>query len=121
MSGEIGAYADDSYKGHTQRNVIIDVDFGEVTAEDIVLANAMVIKGEQIQSKSSMLRASYTSQLRLTQYFQTDSRWKNDLMKSQNLSIGYYGCALTSLTMIISFYGQTKTPNIITTAGQYIG
>lgn len=40
-------------------------------------------------------------------YAQNNQYYSNDLMKSANQSIGGYGCALTSLTMLFDYNGST--------------
>jgi len=47
--------------------------------------------------------------LPVTPFVQTAQPWCNDLMKTANLSIGGYGCALTDATMVTYFYGNTAT------------
>lgn len=40
-------------------------------------------------------------------YAQNNQYYSNDLMKSANQTIGGYGCALTSLTMLFDYFGST--------------
>jgi len=41
---------------------------------------------------------------------QKDSRWKWDLIGKSYLSIGGWGCLITSLSMLSDWYGEWKTP-----------
>ena len=47
---------------------------------------------------------------------QTDSRWTNDTMQTAELSIGEYGCALTSTSMIANYYDRPYTPATLNVA-----
>ncbi len=44
------------------------------------------------------------------QLSQQDPRWKNEKLGFSNHKIGPYGCALTSLTMLVNGFGETETP-----------
>ncbi len=41
-------------------------------------------------------------------FSQNNFTWKNNKMKTCNLTIGGYGCALTSSAMVFKYYGATK-------------
>jgi hypothetical protein len=49
---------------------------------------------------------------RLVYYSQQDKQWKNDILGfgDPGDTIGYLGCALTSVAMLISGHGYTETP-----------
>lgn len=44
------------------------------------------------------------------QISQQDPRWKNEKLGFKNSKIGPYGCALTSLTMLVNGFGENETP-----------
>ncbi len=46
----------------------------------------------------------------LVRYSQQDSQWKNSKIGPGPDTIGYIGCALTSLAMYASSWGFTETP-----------
>ena len=53
---------------------------------------------------------------RLVYYSQQDPRWKNDRLgfgQSEKETIGYIGCALTSVSMMLSGHGFTETPQTL--------
>lgn len=50
----------------------------------------------------------------IKQYSQTDPAWKSKLLGFDKTStIGYYGCLLTSITMLASGYGLNETPDTL--------
>jgi sugar lactone lactonase YvrE len=46
----------------------------------------------------------------LKPFAQTDPRWANDLMQTENTRIRSWGCALTSTAMIFNYYGVDTDP-----------
>lgn len=52
---------------------------------------------------------------KLVYYSQQDPQWKNDVVGFGNAgdTIGYIGCALTSVAMLLSGYGYTETPKTL--------
>jgi Peptidase_C39 like family/Bacterial SH3 domain len=53
---------------------------------------------------------------RLVYYSQQDPRWKNDRLgfgQSEKETIGFIGCALTSVSMMLSGHGYTETPQTL--------
>ena len=52
---------------------------------------------------------------KLVYYSQQDPRWKTDILGfgDPGDTIGYVGCALTSVAMLISGYGYTETPKTL--------
>lgn len=45
------------------------------------------------------------------QYYQNDSRWKDvKIGTDQHMTIGMVGCLLTSLTMVMNYFGADETP-----------
>lgn len=43
-------------------------------------------------------------------FSQLNSSWKNEKLGTSSSTIGGYGCAITSTTMVLNYYGYTKTP-----------
>lgn len=55
-------------------------------------------------------------------YSQRDSRWANKFLGTSTVSmIGVYGCVLTSLCMLVDYYGKNTTPDIFNTALSTVG
>ena len=53
---------------------------------------------------------------KLVYYSQQDPRWKDDRLgfgQSEKETIGYIGCALTSVSMMLSGHGYTETPKTL--------
>ncbi len=52
---------------------------------------------------------------KLVYYSQQDARWKNDILGfgDPGDTIGYVGCALTSVAMLLSGHGYTETPKTL--------
>ena len=53
---------------------------------------------------------------KLVYYSQNDPQWKSDrlgLGKQESDTIGYIGCALTSVSMMLSGHGYTETPKTL--------
>lgn len=46
-------------------------------------------------------------------YSQNDSRWKNNRIGASGSSIGDYGCALTSVSMVFRYYGIDISPDVM--------
>ena len=44
---------------------------------------------------------------------QTDKRWAGTMLGQSNASVGRYGCVVTSLAMLSSWYGKYRTPKWI--------
>jgi hypothetical protein len=44
---------------------------------------------------------------------QMDPRWKNKPLGQDTLTIGKYGCLLTSLAMVANYYGANETPDAL--------
>jgi hypothetical protein len=63
----------------------------------------------------------------LVYYSQQDPKWKGDILGFGDSvdTIGYVGCALTSVSMLVSGYGFTETPqtlnNKLKAAGGFVG
>src|SRR5512144_2882969 len=52
---------------------------------------------------------------KLVYYSQQDPQWKNDILGFGDAgdTIGYIGCALTSVAMLLSGHGYTETPKTL--------
>src|SRR5512132_1100978 len=52
---------------------------------------------------------------KLIYYSQQDPQWKNDILGfgDPGDTIGYIGCALTSVAMLLSGHGYTETPKTL--------
>ena len=61
----------------------------------------------------------------LVRYSQQDPRWKDDHLGRGRNTIGYIGCALTSVAMYSSGWGFTETPGSLNQklkqVGGYVG
>jgi len=57
-------------------------------------------------------------------FSQNDSRWKNDIL-GENGTIGGIGCLMTSVTMMLNWYGHSETPKTLNQklidSGGYLG
>lgn len=51
----------------------------------------------------------------MTKYYQNQQSWSSHIMQSCGLSIGGYGCALTSLAMVASKYTLNRNPGVLNT------
>lgn len=46
-------------------------------------------------------------------FSQNNPNWKNTKIGSSNLTVGNYGCTLTSLCTLASYFGETLTPGFV--------
>jgi hypothetical protein len=66
----------------------------------------------------------HTMTFQLVYYSQQDSRWKQDILGDNTdpkYNIGYVGCAVTSVAMLLSGHGYTETPKTLNQKLQSIG
>jgi len=66
-------------------------------------------------SRIRLLLPPYNINMPVPAFSQNDLAWKNDLMKTENQTIGNAGCALTSSTMVAAYYGKNTNPKIFNT------
>lgn len=52
---------------------------------------------------------------------QQDPRWKNTPLGSSSVTIGGYGCLLTSMTMVANYYGFNETPATVNDKMKAVG
>jgi len=48
-------------------------------------------------------------------YSQLDPRWKNQKLGSSNVTLGGYGCLVTTMAMLACYYGKNETPATLDT------
>ncbi len=49
----------------------------------------------------------------LVRYSQRDPQWKDKKLGSSNLTLGYFGCAVSSVAMLLSGHGYKETPDTL--------
>ncbi len=101
--------SEDSYDDFSIGREIIDT-YGEFIGNMPYDVYLKFIGDENNRQKRSIPGIVEEKRLYLTHYKQGDSRWANEKLFNSSVTIGRYGCAVSSLAILLSKFGYSDTP-----------
>jgi hypothetical protein len=105
VSSGISSFAFD--KDALEKDIGIKID-----VEDLPEINKY-LEDERYKDLNNGTRVTYNISLPVLRFNQKDSDWKDDIMETEGLSIGSWGCALTSTAMVFKYYGASTDPGVL--------
>ncbi len=101
--------SEDSYDDFSIGKEIIDT-YGEFIGNMPYDVYLKFIGDENNRQKLSIPGVVEEKRLYLTHYKQGDPRWANEKLFNSSVTIGRYGCAVSSLAILLSKFGYNDTP-----------
>jgi len=100
--------------GDERKPIVLDID----STEDFTKANEEIIK--RGREKLITILAPIPGEtllegisLSMSKYFQSGQSWSGDYMQYCGVKIGTDGCALTSFSMVVNYYGFSHNPGVV--------
>ncbi len=105
----------DVLNGYAEEKAIIDYDVHEDTTKYNEINEYLIQRGREILSNPQSRTTVKLSNIKRLK--QADSRWAQDIMQTEGLTIGKAGCCLTSFTMVRNLISsKSDTPATVNTA-----